>query len=310
MNCPTQTAVRCFLGRFRCGIILCTLLAAEPLLSDWSRVAPRSLASENGRYRVEIDGIPPPSVGACMASLLDSTNGTDTVVWQRPLINNAGPLHVLVANSGPHVVTLGDWGWTENERAQFELVIYGPSGEAVLALPRLKLLPESFPDPFYTALVFFDSSEHFCAIRGAGGLTLLFELSSGELVDQEWYEASKGWHISESEWETLQSSVHSELRRHALRGLSSPAPSRRGVAALVCGEEGYTEAAPILKKMLEDSTRIHGGRGNVTVGEAARAALATLQTGQVSNAEEARQGSDRARQGQTETIEDSPDAAD
>ena len=242
-------------------------------------MGPRTIRSESGEYQLVVDSIPPPDQGACLARLMRSDQEVGTVIWQRHLINNRGPLRIMVTDSGKYVVTFGDWGWNETGDVHFEMVIYGPSGQVVQAFPRYAETPSWLPEPAYPSVVFFDASETVCVLRGAVPQTHVVALASGEVLENG----------------PMRPAVASELRRQALLGLESGCPSRRGVAALICGQEGYTETRPKLKKMLSEDVRIHGGRGITTVAEAARAALSAL---------------DRAPQGRKEKIENSPNATD
>ncbi len=65
-------------------------------------------------------------------------------MWDRPLLNDVAPVYALVANGGRYVVTLDEWhgvGVGPNT-----VVIYGPAGRAIRALPLRQILPQVYID--------------------------------------------------------------------------------------------------------------------------------------------------------------------
>ena len=63
-------------------------------------------------------------------------------VWRKPLVNDVSPVSALVANDGAHVVTFDNWhsmGFGDDA-----VVIYGPDGAVVRAMPLTAFLPEDY----------------------------------------------------------------------------------------------------------------------------------------------------------------------
>jgi hypothetical protein len=64
------------------------------------------------------------------------------VVWERPLLNDVAPVHVMVSDDAAHVVTFDNWhsmGFGPDA-----VVIYGPDGQPVRALALTDIVPQDY----------------------------------------------------------------------------------------------------------------------------------------------------------------------
>jgi hypothetical protein len=69
-------------------------------------------------------------------------DGTWSVVWEKPIVNEVAPVSVLVANAGQYVVTFDNWhsmGYGDDA-----IVIYNAEGTVIRAMSLKDVLPEKF----------------------------------------------------------------------------------------------------------------------------------------------------------------------
>ena len=69
-------------------------------------------------------------------------DGTWSVVWEKPIVNEVAPVSVLVANAGQYVVTFDNWhsmGYGDDA-----IVIYNAEGLVIRAMSLKDVLPEKF----------------------------------------------------------------------------------------------------------------------------------------------------------------------
>lgn len=69
-------------------------------------------------------------------------DGSWTILWRKPLVNDVAPVSALVSNDGAHVITFDNWhslGWGDDA-----VVIYGADGTPVRAMPLTAFLPKHY----------------------------------------------------------------------------------------------------------------------------------------------------------------------
>ncbi|MEI6149515.1 MAG: hypothetical protein WCS01_10495 [bacterium] len=159
--------------------------------------------------------------------------------------------------------------------AQFPIAIYGFRGTLVRVYNYSEL-----PDWSRHAIVFFDSKERVLFVRLDTGGLLMFDLSWGDLMNREWFETHKGWHMAEADWKALQEFGRAQIKTRALRNLGDQSPWTRLTAVRVCQQEEYREAIPKLRGLLADNACFTRGgppyRKVYYVRGAAKAALEAL----------------------------------
>lgn len=110
---------------------------------------PRPLDSQLAYFEDKVDHDEPAgqATGAAQRSPIgrverQAADGTWELVWQRPLVNDVGPTHALIANDASHVVTFDNWhsaGYGDDV-----VVIYDAQGELVRKLAIEEILPPAY----------------------------------------------------------------------------------------------------------------------------------------------------------------------
>ena len=225
---------------------------------DWVAIKPREFWSKGGSDFVFVvtpdhDYVGRP--GHCKASLFQvHRGGHRTPVWSRCLINNIGPVKVLVSTLGRYVVTIDEWG----DIGAIPVAIYGNNGRLIrshcmesLGMPEVGCVEKM--EWSKSSLAFLDPKEQALFIRLKSGRLLMINLCSGDLMSKEWYERHRGWDIKEAEWNRLKSFGHDNSIKVAVEMLSSRNVDDRLTGLIVVSQEGYRNAIPKLKALLSDN---------------------------------------------------------
>lgn len=111
-------------------------------------VIPRELSSALGYFEDKMDAREPAGQrkggNANARGILERRDPTGqwTPLWDKPLVNDVGPVEALVADSSDYVVTFDNWhslGHGENV-----VVVYGPSGRLVRSLTLTDIVPQTY----------------------------------------------------------------------------------------------------------------------------------------------------------------------
>lgn len=164
-------------------------------------------ASRKHVLRVAPSSTWPYQHGNCVATLLKLGENPPEKVWSRHLVNNLAPVDALVTDSGNYVVTLDEWG----EAGTFPIVVYGKNGRLIRVhtLDTLRVHPMEIKVTVSNAwwreqaIPFFGPGEEFFFIRLRRGQMLMIQLSSGDLMDEQWYEEHRAWDGGADRWEAL-----------------------------------------------------------------------------------------------------------
>ncbi|MDB4439553.1 hypothetical protein N9153_01370 [Planctomicrobium sp.] len=203
------------------GICLLSLFSSSSFADQWRRISKFEFASENKQHLLKIEPherwVDKP--GHCLATLYRVDGEEHIELWSRFLINNHAPVRVFVSNSGDFVVTMDEW----HRVGKLPFVIYGPKGKLICVhstdslglrddIEHIKRTVSSY---WWNenSINFFGPKEEVFYIRLHWGKILLLKLSNGDLMDDDWYELSKGWSITEEKWNSL----HDFAKRHLIK---------------------------------------------------------------------------------------------
>jgi hypothetical protein len=211
--------------------------------------------------------------GTCEGALYSNDGTNRKLFWSRPLINNQAPIRVFVSNSGQYVVTVSEW-----TRIRFlPVVFYGHRGELINVYTHLDDIAPNLdknlrfaPDLseaiwIEDSLFFFAPEDSHFIIRLRTGKVLLFETSTGILIDNEWkkrYDTSKALEregrfestASMKNYERIRDNLKQLVLREALRLLSSEGPDDIRTAAYVLGQYEGKDPVVLLREMIRDDT--------------------------------------------------------
>jgi len=240
--------------------ILLISLTSRVLADDWGPAGEVECYSPARKYmlKVQPDSDWPSKPGHCRATLFH-LEPTKEPVWSRNLINNQAPIRVYVADSGEYVLTMDEWG----EVGELPVVIYGKRGELIRVhntdslgladdIGKIKQTVSSYwwnED----SINFFSPDGELFLMRLNWGKLIVLDLSSGNLVakNETFYrEDLKKDH--EEKWKKLEEYRKEKMAEYVLRLLVSSDPHERKTGALISGQEKYTNAIPLLRKLLDD----------------------------------------------------------
>lgn len=225
--------------------------------------------------------------GHCLGQLWSIEKDKKTLVWSRPLINDTAPVQALVADSGDYVVTMDEW----HEVGKLPLVIYGNDGRLIqvhnldsLGLAGVRHIEVTVSSVWWSAdaICFFGPKQEVLFIRLHWGQMLMVELSSGDVMDEAWYEIAKGWSMKPRDWRALHDFGKQRAAGRALELLASKKASDRKAGALAAGQLKCRKAIPRLRALLADGAmyRTKAGDGPWTqvfyVRKAAKQALEAM----------------------------------
>jgi hypothetical protein len=121
------------------GMIVLLAVGATPL---HAQRPVREARSENGRFVLRIAPGQPGRAGqSCQATLYERAERADADrrIWERPLVNDVGPLQAFVRDDGQFVITLDEH---RRAGARHALVIYGAHGELLRHFLLMDLLDQ------------------------------------------------------------------------------------------------------------------------------------------------------------------------
>jgi hypothetical protein len=150
---------------------------------DWAAPTTKYVKSDSGRYRAVV--VPGEKGRAGQMTLYDDRDATKPKrLYQRRLVNQVAPVHILLADGG-QLVTIDEWSKAGYGHA---LVIYDRKGRVVVdcALEQM-LLPEELPNVAESeSSRWWRAKEHpmwlegsALFIKSAWGAVLRFDLASG-----------------------------------------------------------------------------------------------------------------------------------
>jgi hypothetical protein len=224
------------------------------IADEWPSIEKKEFKSRSGKYVFVITPHEdwPDHPGHCKGVLFKINGGKLTEVWSRYLINNVGPVHVFVTDSGRYVVTMDEW----HRVGKLPVVIYGFRGDLIYVhnikslgleddIEHIKMTISSYwwnED----AIIFFGPKEEYLFIRLHWGKMLVIELWNGELCDKNWHE------LNRKKWKKLHNYGKKKTEEIALAKLNSPDPDERKTGALIVGQLKIRKAIPRLKELLCD----------------------------------------------------------
>ncbi len=241
-------------------VALLLALAAQATFAEWSAIEEMEFESSSGKYALKIspDESKEYRPGHCKAVLFKADDKNKTMVWSRYLINNDGPVEVYVSNSGQYVVTMDEWA----NIGELPLVIYGNRGKLIKVHSVESLGLEEDWEHLEVgehgnawsenSISFFGPEEEVFIVRLRWGKILFLSLVGGGLMDEEWYDAHKGWFMPEKKWKALHQYVPGQIKKQALLLLHSNKAEDRKTGALVCQQEKIESASLRLKELLKD----------------------------------------------------------
>ena len=180
---------------------------------------------------------------------------------RRFLINNHAPVRVFVSDSGKYVVTMDEW----HSVGELPVVVYGQRGELIrvhstdsLGLKHDVLQITITASSYWwneDSLIFFGPDEETLFIRLHWGKLLLLRLRDGDLMNDEWYEMSKGWLIPRKTGKPFTTSRGGKSGSVPCVAGSAVSQERK-IAATICGQEKLKEAIPRLRELLADTEHV------------------------------------------------------
>ncbi|MEW6250197.1 MAG: hypothetical protein AB1716_06090 [Planctomycetota bacterium] len=176
-------------------------------------------------------------------------------------MNDLAPRHVFLTTDGKHVVTMDEW----EGAGRLPLVIYGPRGElkGVFSLDSLGVNPREVPDFFGAvrrsvgsiywnrhAISFFGRHDATFCIWLPWGRLVIVDLNNGAILTET--DTGRLLERQTSDWAALQAYGIERVRAIATEYLVSEDPQKRITGVLAAGRLNMREAAPILRRLLND----------------------------------------------------------
>ena len=192
-------------------VFVAVFLGTSVRADSWAPISKFEFRSENNRYLLKIAPHDdwPNKPGHCRATLFRLKGDKRTEVWSRFLINNHAPVGIFVSNSGEYVLTMDEW----HSVGELPVVIYGKRGDLIrvhstdsLGLKNdIKHITQSVSSYWWNegATSFFGPNDETFFVRLHWGKLLMLNLRDGDLMDDEWYNISKGWAMPEAKWKSL-----------------------------------------------------------------------------------------------------------
>lgn len=216
---------------------------------SWSAFEGGSFSSGTGyTFHLTPDAKWPDRFGYCLGELKKTKGDVTTTLWSRYLVNNRGPVDVIVSPTGNYVVTMDEW----YRMGELPLVFYGRRGELLKAysldgLDTGKQRMRTIPNRHWrdNTIKFFSSDERYFVIWFPYGKILIFDCElDAWLVKKRYYEEQK--------WSELQTLIKKRIEEIALEMLNSKSPRDRQTGAIAAGKLGCKKAIPRLKELLKD----------------------------------------------------------
>jgi len=188
---------------------------------SWGPITKFEFRSENGRHllRIEPHDNWPDKPGHCRATLYRDDGDKRTELWSRFLINNHAPVKVFVSNSGRYVLTMDEW----HSVGELPVVIYGRRGYLIrvhntdsLGLKDdIEHITRSVSSYWWNenSTSFFGPDGETFFVRLHWGKLVMLDLSSGDLMDDDWYDIARGWRMPKTKWKSLHDYARREVAK-------------------------------------------------------------------------------------------------